>query len=128
MKNESKGLGDSVEKVLKATGIDKVAKFLLGEDCGCDERKEKLNKLFPYAKPKCLTEDEHDTLNTYFKQSTNTLTIEQQSALIAINNRVFDQGLTLSTCSSCVMDLVNKMRILYNEYSPEQNEETIVKQ
>jgi len=128
MKNESKGLGDSVEKVLKATGIDKVAKFLLGEDCGCDERKEKLNKLFPYAKPKCLTEDEHDTLSTYFKQSTNTLTIEQQSALIAINNRVFDQGLTLSTCSSCVMDLVNKMRILYNEYSPEQNEETIVKQ
>lgn len=123
MKNESKGLGDSVEKVLKATGIDKVAKFLLGEDCGCDERKEKLNKLFPYAKPKCLTEDEYNTLDTYFKQNTNTLTIDQQMSLIAINNRVLDQNLVPSTCTSCLMDLVNKMRIIYSEYVPEQTEE-----
>ncbi len=41
----SKGLGDTVEKVFKATGIDKIAKFILGDDCKCDERKEKLNKL-----------------------------------------------------------------------------------
>ena len=27
-----KGLGDSIEKVLKATGIDKVAKKVLGDD------------------------------------------------------------------------------------------------
>ena len=47
-----------VEIVLEKTGIAKVAKWLLGEDCGCEERKEKLNKLFPYAKPKCLTEEE----------------------------------------------------------------------
>ena len=30
-----KGLGDSIEKVFKKTGIDKVAKKVLGEDCGC---------------------------------------------------------------------------------------------
>ncbi len=29
---ESKGLGDTVEKVLEATGVAKVAKWLLGED------------------------------------------------------------------------------------------------
>ena len=45
---KSKGLGDSVEKVLKATGIDKVAKKILGDDCGCEERKEALNRLYPY--------------------------------------------------------------------------------
>ena len=39
-KQKSKGLGDTVEKVFKATGVDKVAKWVLGEDCGCDERKE----------------------------------------------------------------------------------------
>jgi hypothetical protein len=55
-KNSSKGIGDSVEKVLKATGIDKVAKKILGDDCGCDERKKKLNQMFPYARP--FTEDE----------------------------------------------------------------------
>jgi hypothetical protein len=123
MKNESKGLGDSVEKVLKATGIDKVAKFLMGEDCGCDERKEKLNKLFPYAKPKCLTEDEYNTLDEYFKRNTSTLTIDEQMSLIAINNRVLDQSLVPSTCTSCLIDLVNKMRIIYSEYVPEQTEE-----
>ena len=48
---KSKGLGDSVEKVLKATGIDKVAKKVLGDDCGCEERKKKLNQMFPYSRP-----------------------------------------------------------------------------
>jgi hypothetical protein len=119
---KSKGLGDTIAKITEATGIDKVVKFIAGEDCGCDERKEKLNKLFPYAKPLCLTEDEFNTLDTYFKQNTNTLTSDEQTSLIAINNRVLNQKLTFSTCSSCLRDLVSKLRVIYNEYSPEQTE------
>ena len=53
MSKKSKGLGDSIEKVTKTTGIkafvDKVNK-ILGKDCGCKERKKKLNKMFPYKK------------------------------------------------------------------------------
>ena len=120
---KSKGLGDTIAKITEATGIDKLVKFIAGEDCGCDERKEKLNKLFPYAKPLCLTEDEFYTLDTYFKQNTNTLTSDEQTSLIAINNRVLNQRLTFSTCSSCLRDLVSKLRVIYNEYSPEQTEE-----
>jgi hypothetical protein len=120
---KSKGLGDTIAKITEATGIDKLVKFVAGEDCGCDERKEKLNKLFPYAKPLCLTEDEFNTLDTYFKQNTNTLTSDEQTSLIAINNRVLNQRLTFSTCSSCLRDLVSKLRVLYNEYSPEQTED-----
>ena len=120
---KSKGLGDTIAKITEATGIDKLVKFVAGEDCGCDERKEKLNKLFPYAKPLCLTEDEFNTLDTYFKQNTNTLTSDEQTSLIAINNRVLNQKLTFSTCSSCLRDLVSKLRVIYNEYSPEQTEE-----
>jgi len=120
---KSKGLGDTIAKITEATGIDKLAKFVLGEDCGCDERKEKLNKLFPYAKPLCLTEDEFNTLDAYFKQNTNTLTSDEQTSLIAINNRVLNQKLTFSTCSSCLRDLVSKLRVIYNEYSPEQTED-----
>jgi len=123
MKKESKGLGDTIAKITKATGIDKVVKFIAGEDCGCDERKEKLNKLFPYAKPLCLTEDEFNTLDVYFKQNTETLTSDEQISLIAINNRVLSQRLTFSSCSSCLRDLVGKLRIIYNEYTPEQTEE-----
>jgi len=120
---KSKGLGDTIAKITEATGIDKLVKFIAGEDCGCDERKEKLNKLFPYAKPLCLTEDEFNTLDAYFKQNTNTLTSDEQTSLIAINNRVLNQKLTFSTCSSCLRDLVSKLRVIYNEYSPEQTEE-----
>ena len=120
---KSKGLGDTIAKITEATGIDKLVKFVAGEDCGCDERKEKLNKLFPYAKPLCLTEDEFNTLDTYFKQNTNTLTSDEQTSLIAINNRVLNQKLTFSTCSSCLRDLVSKLRVIYNEYSPEQTED-----
>ena len=56
MSNKSKGLGDSIEKVLKATGIDKVAKAVLGDDCGCKERNDALNKLYPYSRQ--FTQDE----------------------------------------------------------------------
>jgi hypothetical protein len=120
---KSKGLGDTIAKITEATGIDKLVKFIAGEDCGCDERKEKLNKLFPYAKPLCLTEDEFNTLDAYFKQNTNTLTSDEQTSLIAINNRVLNQKLTFSTCSSCLRDLVSKLRVIYNEYTPEQTED-----
>jgi len=131
MKTESKGLGDTLAKITKATGIDKVAKFVLGEDCGCDERKEKLNKLFPYAKPKCLTEEEFNTLDTYFEKNTDTLTSEEQLSFIAINNRVLEQKLVPSSCASCLRDLVSKVRVIYNEYKEgnlNAEEETIVNQ
>ena len=42
----AEGLGDTLEKVFEKTGIKKLVKFIAGEDCGCDERKKKLNKLY----------------------------------------------------------------------------------
>ena len=49
-RKKRQGLGDVVESITQATGIDKVVHAVLGDDCGCDERKEKLNKLFPFGK------------------------------------------------------------------------------
>ena len=50
-KNKSKGLGDTIAKITKATGIkkvvDKVSKAT-GKDCGCSKRQDTLNRLFPY--------------------------------------------------------------------------------
>ena len=50
---ESQGLRDSIEKFTKATGIktfvDKVSDGL-NIPCGCQQRKEKLNEVFPYKK------------------------------------------------------------------------------
>ena len=48
-KKKSKGLGDSIEKITKATGIKKVVNKITGnKDCGCNKRKDTLNRLFPY--------------------------------------------------------------------------------
>ena len=44
------GLGDRIENFTKATGIKKVVDKVsqgLNIPCGCQQRKEKLNKLFP---------------------------------------------------------------------------------
>ena len=45
---KSQGLGDSVEKFTEITGIKKITQKIFGEDCGCKERKEMLNKRFSY--------------------------------------------------------------------------------
>ena len=50
---KSKGLGDTIEKITKATGIKKVvdtANKIVKKDCGCAKRKDTLNRLFPYNK------------------------------------------------------------------------------
>ncbi len=49
--SESKGVGDTIEKITVAIGIKHVVDTIsevTGKDCGCKERKEKLNKSFPY--------------------------------------------------------------------------------
>jgi len=49
----SEGLGDTIEKITIATGIKKAVEQIsktLKKPCGCDKRKEKLNKMFPYKK------------------------------------------------------------------------------
>tara|TARA_B100001093_G_C26728189_1_gene970947 strand:+ start:623 stop:781 length:159 start_codon:yes stop_codon:yes gene_type:complete len=48
---KSKGLGDTIEKITKATGIKHVVETVskaTGKDCGCKKRQEKLNNMFPY--------------------------------------------------------------------------------
>ena len=50
---KSKGLGDSIEKFTKATGIKSVVDHVskgLNIPCGCEGRKDAMNKLFPYKK------------------------------------------------------------------------------
>ena len=124
MKKQSKGLGDTIAKITEATGIDKLVKFVAGEDCGCEERKEKLNKLFPYVKPNCLTEDEFKTLDEFFSLNTQQVTNIQQRDLVKVSNRVFNRQDQQTSCSSCLRDLVSKLRIIHAEYTPEQTEET----
>ena len=115
---KAKGLGDTVEQVLEATGIAKVAKWVLGEDCGCEERKQKLNALYPYYKPKCLTEDEYNYLDNYYKENKNSIEPEVQKEMLTIYNRVSTQKASLTSCSSCYKKTVHdKLHNVYVEYN-----------
>ena len=113
---ESKGLGDTIAKITKATGIDKMVKFIAGEDCGCDERKEILNKMFPYRRPNCLTETEHITLSEFFRRNQTQVSRSEQLTLLKISNRVFNEKKQASSCSSCVRSMVQRLKRVYNEY------------
>jgi hypothetical protein len=51
LNEQSKGLGDTIEKITTATGIKKVVNTvskITGKDCGCNKRKDNLNRMFPY--------------------------------------------------------------------------------
>ena len=53
--SESHGLGDTIAKITKATGIKAVVDAVseaTGRDCGCQERQGALNKMFPYKQKK----------------------------------------------------------------------------
>tara|TARA_R100001230_G_C5680453_1_gene187251 strand:- start:1501 stop:1854 length:354 start_codon:yes stop_codon:yes gene_type:complete len=109
-----KGLGDSIEKVFKKTGIDKVAKKVLGEDCGCEERKEALNKLFPYAKVRQFTEDELEIYKKLIPSiKKGSLSILEQKSAVKLYNKVFNASKQLTRCSSCLKNTIKKLESVY---------------
>ena len=114
--NKSKGLGDDIEKITEATGIKKLVKFIAGEDCGCDARKEKLNKVFRHNKLECLTEDEYNYLVELFAKNKNVLNNEEIKNLYEISNRVFSKNNKPSSCSSCVRTVVLRLKKVVDAY------------
>ena len=116
---ESTGLGDTVEKVLEVTGIGKVAKWLLGEDCGCDKRKEALNKMFPYKKVNCLQEYEYLFLQDFFQFNKTRLRPTEQNTILKIYNRVFNLKQQPSSCADCWRRVLNDLKRVMNEYEKE---------
>lgn len=113
-------MGDTIEKVTEATGIKKVVEFIAGEDCGCEERKEKLNKLFPYAGMACLNEGEYQYLSSFQPWKKVSLEMKDQQALLDIYNRVFSKRKTISRCSKCWVNIIKDLKGVYDTY--EKNE------
>ena len=118
---QSEGLGDTIEKVLEVTGIAKVAKWVLGEDCGCEERKAALNKLFRYRTPLCLTEQEHEWLKEWFSKNTEVVKPSEQKMIFDIHSRIFQVRNELTNCPPCVKARIDDLRKVFNEYKDETN-------
>ena len=97
-----KGLGDVVEKITEATGIAKVVKTFFGEDCGCGERKDALNKAMPFGieAVNCIEEEDYNYLKSFFSRTRTRVDATAQVRLVDIYNHVFAQ--TMVPPSGCV--------------------------
>ena len=125
-KNSSKGLGDTIAKITKATGIDKVAKKVLGDDCGCDKRKEALNKMFPYANVRQFTDDEMSIYESVLPRIKGTISGQDQATLVKLYNKVFNANKKTSSCGSCVQQTVAQLAKVYvNSCKIEDNESDV---
>lgn len=113
----SRGLGDDLEKIFEKTGIKYVVDTTfdaLGVDCGCDERKERLNKIFPNKKPECLTKDEYDFLTPIFGKT--SIKPHEQAGINTIYKRVFNEKAKATSCAPCLSDRINKLHAVYDAY------------
>lgn len=120
----AQGLGDTIEAFTNVTGIKKGVELLskaLDWDCGCDERKEKLNKLWSYRKPKCLVQEDYEYLKEFFAKPQNSISPKTQWDLTDIYYRVFDIRLEQSSCPSCWRDYISQLRQVYNVFEDENN-------
>jgi len=119
-KQKAQGLGDTVEQITTATGIKAAVEMFskaTGIDCGCEERKAKLNQLFSYNRNiNCLTESDYNALTDLIAPSKDTLTIEEQNVISEIYLNVFNYRLQLSSCGSCWKGKIDELRKVYNEY------------
>jgi len=116
---KSRGLGDTIEKVIRATGLQI---FVEGKDCGCEKRKEKLNELFPYRfKARCLTEEEYNSWKEFKAIRTLTISREQVNYVCELYASVFNRLLWYPDCASCsakpLISMIDKLDKVYDSYS-----------
>lgn len=122
-KRKPKGLGDTIEQITEATGIKAAVELFskaTGIDCGCEERKQKLNNLISYRKKvNCLKEDEYLFLKILFETKLIKLTPKQQFKIQEIYLNVFNQKLDSSNCTSCWRSILADLRKVYDTYESE---------
>jgi hypothetical protein len=108
-----------IQKVTQATGIEAVVQWINSEDCGCDARKHKLNKLFPTRQPLCMTEDEYHWW-THFKTVNDTTLAPMEANKIAeIWSRIFRSKRIYKPCScnpKAWQNMINELTQVYETY------------
>tara|TARA_R100001443_G_scaffold57528_1_gene68241 strand:- start:834 stop:1196 length:363 start_codon:yes stop_codon:yes gene_type:complete len=115
---KSKGLGDSIAKITKATGIDKLTKKVLGDDCGCEERKQKLNQMFPRFKNiRQFTEDEIKIYDEVIPivENNQRLNREEKTIVNALYKGVFGQNPQWKSCSPCNKQIIDNLKKVYEK-------------
>lgn len=124
----SVGLGDTVEKITEATGVKKVVQFIskvVDKDCGCEERKKKLNAFFRYKEklPKCLIQSQIDDYGSFVNtrsmrllgngRAMGKLSIDEVNFVCEMYSEVFGRKLWKPTCSTCAGSVKSLIAMIY---------------
>jgi hypothetical protein len=118
-----KGLGDTIEQITEATGIKTVVEKvseLTGINCGCEERKELLNKIWTYRQPNCLSVESIEWLSTFLPNRPEQLTIKIQERLKIIYKEVFSIDFMTTSCGSCWRDMIREIERVYEVQTNEK--------
>ena len=118
MKEKSKGLCDTIAKITKATCIDKLAKKVLGDDCGCEERRKKLNQMFPnFRNIRQFTEDEMKIYDEVIPavDKKGMLTPAERGIVSALYVGVFGVNPEWKSCSPCNKQIMNNLKKVYEK-------------
>ena len=117
MSKKNKGLGDTIASITAATGIDKVAKAVLGDDCGCEERRKQLNQMFPnFRNIRQFTEDEIKIYEEVFPTVNScTLTPGEKTIISALYHSVFGEPPKWKSCSPCNKQIINNLKKVYKK-------------
>ena len=117
VEKQPKGLGDTIAKITRVTGIEKVVKFIAGEDCGCDERQERFNEEFKYNTVKCLNEDDYRYLTSFLANKGSTISYDDKIRVVGIYNYVFSANeKRTTTCPSCIAKIVRNLERYMKNY------------
>lgn len=115
---KSKGIGDSIQEVTGALGLDVVAEVVAeaagADDCGCKARAKKLNSLFPYKTMSDLLDADYVWLDEFFKQNVSSVDSITQKQLVEIYNRVFNAKRKVSSCGPCVASMIRDLTKVYD--------------
>lgn len=120
--DNSVGLGDVVEKITEATGIKKVVEAVaekLDTDCGCDDRKERFNKLKLWRRHRinCISEEDYKWYVDNEIGKRTRFNFEEQKRIVSIYNSVFNTKQKVTKCSTCFKrftDNLNQYIEIYN--------------
>ena len=118
---KSKGLGDTIEKITEATGVKKAVELFskaTGVDCGCEERKEKLNNLFPYQKPNCFTKEQYEDWKDFKERNPKIIHQKDQELIIAMVRKILNAS--IAPCVNCSgtqwLKWISKVDKVYDTY------------
>lgn len=108
-KGLKKGLGDTIKTITNALGFTTCD--------ACEERRKKLNKLFPYLRDIKEPMNDKDIRFINFIRDKNTITFDDVRYLTAMFNRLYHTNLQpCLSCSSMAIDLRAKLINTYDAY------------